>query len=73
MQLNPTCIETLMDLVEIKLGAMEVADREDSRDFRVLKQCRQALDEMRRQNPAAGVMKRPVGRPAHFDHAVHAA
>ncbi len=73
MQLNPTCIDMLMDLVEIKLGAMEVSDREDHHDFHVLKQCKLALDELRRQSPSAGLVKRPVGRPARFVHQAHAA
>ena len=36
MSLSKQSIETLLDLVEIKLGCMEVYDREDARELNAL-------------------------------------
>ena len=47
MTLSKQSIETLLDLVEIKLGCMEVYDREDARELDLLEGCRR-LDERRR-------------------------
>jgi hypothetical protein len=74
MPLNSICLDMLTDLIEIKLAAMEISDREDHHDMRVLKQCLLSLGEMRRQAPGAGLAaKRPVGRPRHHADPVHAA
>lgn len=55
-------LEILMDLVEIKLGMLEVADREDARERRALEQCRRELaalegDARAGTHPGAGVRK----------------
>lgn len=42
-QLSKQSVETLIDLVEIKLGMMEVMDREDRRAVKSLESC---LDEL---------------------------
>ena len=43
MTLSKQSIETLLDLVEIKLGCMEVYDREDARELEMLELCRREL------------------------------
>jgi len=43
MTLSMQSIETLLDLVEIKLGCMEVYDREDARELDLLEGCRREL------------------------------
>ena len=51
MSLSKNVIETLIDLVEIKLSCIEVYDREDSREVAALERCRQELGILR--DPAA--------------------
>ncbi len=43
MSLSKRVIETLVDLVEIKLSCIEVYDREDSRELASLERCRREL------------------------------
>ena len=43
MNLSRKCIETLIDLVEIKLSSIEVCDREDAKVLGVLERCRREL------------------------------
>lgn len=43
MSLSKRCIETLLDLVEIKLSCMDVTDREDGREKELLERCIQEL------------------------------
>jgi hypothetical protein len=47
MSLSKQTIETLLDLVEIKLGCMEVYDREDARELSALEACRRELVALR--------------------------
>ena len=53
MSLTRKSVDTLMDLVENKLGCMEVYDREDSRELARLEKCRRELLEIKGA-PAAG-------------------
>lgn len=55
MSLSRRSIETLLDLVEIKLGCMEVYDREDARELATLENCRRELLGLvaRGQTPSA--------------------
>jgi len=46
MALSPRAIETLTDLIEIKLSCMQVYDREDARELAALEQCRRELAGM---------------------------
>ncbi len=46
MALSRRVIETLLDLVEIKLSLMEVHDREDTREASCLEACRQELKSL---------------------------
>ena len=43
MSLSKQTIAMLLDLVEIKISYMDVADREDARDLQVLERCRAEL------------------------------
>lgn len=43
MKFSRRTIETLLDLVEIKLGQIEVTDREDARERRALETAREEL------------------------------
>ena len=46
MALSKRTLETLVDLVEIKLSCIEVYDREDSRELQNLERCRDELLNM---------------------------
>jgi len=43
MALSKNTIETLIDLVEIKLSCFEIYDREDNRELNNLERCRDEL------------------------------
>lgn len=46
MSLSKRVVETLIDLVEIKLSCVEVYDREDKREIASLERCRQELQTL---------------------------
>ena len=46
MSLSKRVVETLIDLVEIKLSCVEVYDREDKREIAGLERCRQELQSL---------------------------
>jgi hypothetical protein len=48
MALSKRCIETLVDLVEIKLSTIQVFDREDAKELAVLEACRDELSALAR-------------------------
>ena len=54
MALSRRSIATLLDLVEIKLSCIEVVDREDHRELKALRACREEL------MPANGTQILPV-------------
>lgn len=43
MAISKQSVETLMDLVEIKISYMDVLDRDDAKELRVLERCRDEL------------------------------
>ena len=45
-------LELLIDLVEIKLGSMEVCDRDDQKILRELEACRKELSAIGRKAPS---------------------
>lgn len=47
MTLSKQSIENLLDLVEIKLGCMQVLDRDDARELAHLEACRRELLRMK--------------------------
>jgi hypothetical protein len=46
MTLSKHTIETLTDLVEIKISYMDVLDRDDAKELRTLERCRDELKAM---------------------------
>lgn len=66
MSLSRRSVEMLLDLVEIKISYMDVADREDARDLVVLERCREELKSLTGLAGAAAAsatLARRVGRP----------
>jgi hypothetical protein len=59
MALSKQSIETLMDLVEIKISYMDVLDRDDAKQLRILERCR---EELKAVNAAAGAELVPFVR-----------
>lgn len=43
MSMSRKCVETLLDLVEVKLSCIEIYDREDRREVKLLETCRDEL------------------------------
>lgn len=65
MSLSKKSIETLMDLVEIKLSCLEVMDREDLREQMILQRCLAELNSSGSGDgtvPAAAMEVRRRGR-----------
>ncbi|MEQ8356708.1 MAG: hypothetical protein RH942_14290 [Kiloniellaceae bacterium] len=46
MSLSRSTVETLIDLVEIKLSCVEVYDRDDSRELVNLQRCKEELRDL---------------------------
>jgi hypothetical protein len=64
MNLSPKSIETLLDLVEIKLSCFQVHDREDTKELTVLERCRtELLSIIEHKGPAEVLAFLPAGRP----------
>lgn len=67
MSLSRRSVEMLLDLVEIKISYMDVADREDARDLVVLERCREELRSLTgiagAAAAASATLARRVGRP----------
>ncbi len=59
MALSRQSIETLMDLVEIKISYMDVVDRDDAKQLRILERCR---EELRAAGATAGAELVPFVR-----------
>lgn len=59
MALSKQSIDTLMDLVEIKISYMDVLDRDDAKQLRILERCR---EELRAANATAGAELVPFVR-----------
>lgn len=52
MLLSRQSVEILMDLIEIKVNALEIQDRDDARELNKLRKCRQELiSEHKQLNP----------------------
>lgn len=64
MSLSKRVVETLLDLVEIKLSCFEVYDREDSRELAALEQCKRELLQLGSGKAAAPVEVVAIGRRA---------
>lgn len=78
MALSKRCVDTLIDLVEIKLSCLEVTDREDMRERELLMRCVQELSaEANGEDGRAAEFNAPKRRgrkPKHLQyHELHAA
>lgn len=60
MVLSKRVIETLVDLVEIKLSCFEIYDREDAREQAALEQCRDELLALVQGPGQPGARRRPA-------------
>lgn len=58
-------LELLIDLVEIKLGSMEVFDRDDQKIMRDLEACRKELSAMSRPRTPMTMAALPAPAAAH--------
>lgn len=56
MLLSKTSVETLIDLVEIKLSCVEIYDSEDSRIVKNLEKCRDELCSLISEPPSGGII-----------------
>ena len=56
MLLSKKSVETLIDLVEIKLSCIEVFDTHDNQTLKQLEQCRQELYELTGQAPQGEIV-----------------
>ena len=64
MSLSRSSVETLIDLVEIKLSCVEVYDRDDSRELVNLQRCKEELMGLAGLSPRAPseLIALPTGR-----------
>ncbi len=58
MSLSKKCVQTMLDLAEIKLSTIQVSDREDAREAAILKTCRDELAALLRRNAATAAAVR---------------
>lgn len=58
--LTREAVETLLDLVEIRLGCVEIYDREDARELRQLEKARDQLNAMLGLKPAGASAHAPA-------------
>jgi hypothetical protein len=73
MKFSKRSIDTLLDLVEIKLSAMEVSDREDAREFAKLECARDELRELRSALAAQHARRPQPAAPQARAESAHAA
>ncbi len=59
MSLSTRQIDSLLDLVEIKLGSMQVFDRDDLKEATLLKECVKTLRTMKEPAPRPDVVGFP--------------
>ncbi len=64
MPLSNKSIEALLDLIEIKLSYIEVSDREDAREVKVLQRARAELRALAGLPAQAEIVPLPVARQA---------
>lgn len=65
MSISKRTVETLLDLVEVKLSFMQVSDREDQREMTQLESCRRELRGLMASVPAAKGRRDTAGAIAH--------
>ena len=65
MSISKRTVETLLDLVEVKLSYMQVSDREDQREMAQLESCRRELRGLMTAVPAQKGRRDASGVVAH--------
>ena len=65
MSISKRTVETLLDLVEVKLSYMQVSDREDQREMSQLESCRRELRGLMSAVPAQKGRRDASGVVAH--------
>jgi hypothetical protein len=65
MSISKRRVETLLDLVEVKLSYMQVSDREDQREMSQLESCRRELRGLMTAVPAQKGRRDASGFVAH--------
>ena len=65
MSISKRTVETLLDLVEVKLSYMQVSDREDQREMAQLESCRRELRGLMTMVPAAKGRRAATAAAAH--------
>ena len=70
MALTGRSLEALMDLVEIKLGCVEILDREDAREVKAPGRCHSELQALRGKGGSTKVIEMPRERVAMRVHAL---
>lgn len=65
MSISKRTVETLLDLVEVKLSYMQVSDREDQREMAQLESCRRELRGLMTMVPAAKGRRGATAATAH--------
>ncbi len=65
MSISKRTVETLLDLVEVKLSYMQVSDREDQREMSQLESCRRELRGLMTTVPAQKGRRDASGVVAH--------
>lgn len=65
MSISKRTVETLLDLVEVKLSYMQVSDREDQREMTQLESCRRELRGLMAGAPAPKGRREAAGAAAH--------
>jgi hypothetical protein len=64
MTLSRQSVEILLDLIEIKVSALQIQDRDDARELNKLRKCRQEL--LSEQNKIGVQRKDRLINPASF-------
>ncbi len=65
MSISKRTVETLLDLVEVKLSYMQVSDREDQREMTQLESCRRELRSLITMVPATKGRRAASAAPVH--------
>ena len=65
MSISKRTVETLLDLVEVKLSYMQVSDREDQREMAQLESCRRELRGLMTIVPATKGRRAAAAAAAH--------
>ena len=65
MSISKRTVETLLDLIEVKLSYMQVSDREDQREMAQLESCRRELRGLMTMVPAGKGRRASTAAAAH--------